>query len=47
MDAALYDKCARENIDKVRLRDIERELAEAKWSSMIAAAAAKGVLIPV
>ena len=47
MDAALYDKCARENIDKIRMRDIERESAEAKWSTLIAAAAAQGVLLPM
>ena len=45
MDATLYDKCARENIDKVRMRDLERETAELKWTSLIADAATRGVII--
>jgi hypothetical protein len=43
MDATLYDKCARENSDKTRIRDAEREAAASKWTALIAAAAAKGV----
>jgi hypothetical protein len=43
MDATLYDKCARENVDKIRIRDSEREASVAKWAVLIEAAAAKGV----
>jgi serine/threonine-protein phosphatase 2A regulatory subunit B' len=43
MDAALYDKCARENADKIRSKELEREAANTKWQSLITAAAAKGV----
>jgi hypothetical protein len=43
MDIALYDKCARENNEKIRQREQEREAAAAKWQSLMAAAAAAGV----
>ena len=43
MDATLYDKCARENTDKIRSKETEREAAAVKWQQMISAAAAKGV----
>ena len=45
MDASLYDKCARENIDKARIHDAERETAEIKWAALIAAASTKGVML--
>ena len=38
----LYFYC-RENVDLTRIRDAEREVASSKWTSLIAAAAAKGV----
>lgn len=41
MDAALYDKCARESVEKVRMRDAEREASQVMWAALIAAAAAK------
>ena len=43
MDATLYDKCARENVDKIRIRDSERVASVAQWAVLIEAAAAKGV----
>ena len=41
MDATLYDKCARESVEKVRMRDAEREASQVMWATLIAAAAAK------
>ena len=43
MDAVLYDKCARENADKIRIKEAEREASAANWAVLIAAAATKGV----
>ena len=45
MDVSLYERCARENTDKIRLKDLEREAADVRWSVLIAAAAAKGVFV--
>ena len=41
MDATLYDKCARESVEKVRMRDAEREASQVMWATLMAAAAAK------
>lgn len=43
MDLALYEKCSRENNDKVKKQDAEREASEKKWKSIIDAATASGI----
>ena len=43
MDNTLYEKCARENTEKQRLKDSERTQAAAKWKSIMDSAAASGI----
>jgi len=43
MDASLYDKCARENNEKVRSRETERTVASNKWKAILDSAAASGI----
>lgn len=45
LDISLYDRCARENNDKERLKDSQRAASKAKWQNIIDAAAAKGVKV--
>lgn len=42
MDISLYDKCSRENNEKLRLMDAEREAANNKWQALINMAHSKG-----
>lgn len=46
MDIALYDKCARENTEKLRLREAERESSQVKWAALLNAAVASGAALP-
>jgi len=43
MDIALYDKCSRENNEKIKAREAEREHSSVKWNLLVSAAQAKGV----
>jgi len=43
MDINLYEKCARENTEKVRAKEAEREGAAGVWASLIEQARALGV----
>lgn len=43
MDVALYEKCSRENNDKIKKQEAEREAAQAKWKSIVDSAAAHGI----
>lgn len=43
MDIALYDKCSRENNEKIKARDVERDGAATKWGLLLSSAQAKGV----
>jgi hypothetical protein len=45
MDINLYDKCSRENTEKVRAKEVERETAAGVWASMIEKSKALGVQI--
>jgi hypothetical protein len=46
MDATLYDKCAREEIERAAARTAQREAADKRWKEIIADAAAKGIPNP-
>lgn len=43
LDISLYDRCARDNNEKERLKDSQRAASKSKWASIADAAAAKGV----
>ncbi len=43
MDVALYEKCSRENNEKIKKQEVEREAAQAKWKLIIDNAAAHGI----
>jgi serine/threonine-protein phosphatase 2A regulatory subunit B' len=47
MDLALYDKCSRENNEKIRNKEQEREIATQKWNSIINSAISNGANIDV
>jgi hypothetical protein len=42
MDNDLYEKCSRENVEKVKLKEGEREAASARWLCLMQEAKAKG-----
>ena len=46
MDAQLYDKIAKEDVEKTHARATEREIASNKWSNIITLAAKKGTPLP-
>lgn len=43
LDISLYDRCARDNNEKERLKETQRSASRSKWASITDAAAAKGV----
>jgi len=43
MDVTLYDRCARENNDKIRSRDAERNSAAIKWKAILDQASENGI----
>jgi hypothetical protein len=45
LDISLYDRCARENNDKERVKESQRAASKSKWASITDAAAAKGVRV--
>lgn len=44
LDINLYDRCARENNEKERMKESQRSAAATKWQSITEGAAEKGVL---
>ena len=46
MDAQLYDKIAKEDVEKTHARATEREIASNKWNNIITLAAKKGTPLP-
>ena len=44
-DQALYDKCLRENSEKLKAHEADRERAKAQWEEITKAAAAKGITV--
>lgn len=43
MDIALYEKCSRENNEKIKKQEAEREAALLKWQHMIESAKNSGI----
>jgi hypothetical protein len=43
VDINLYDKCSRENTDKLKAKEAERELAITTWAALSAQALKAGV----
>ena len=43
LDINLYDRCARENNEKERMKESQRAASKTKWQSITEAAAEKGV----
>ena len=43
MDVSLYEKCQRENGEKIKKQEAEREASNNKWKSIIDSAAASGI----
>ena len=43
MDSTLYEKCSRENNDKMRKAEAEKESSAAMWESILAQAVANGI----
>jgi hypothetical protein len=43
MDIALYEKCSRENNEKIKKQEAEREAANQKWKSILDSASASGI----
>ncbi len=43
MDLALYEKCSRENNEKIKKQEAEREAANQKWKSITELAASNGI----
>jgi len=43
MDLALYEKCSRENNEKVKKSEAERDASNQRWKSLIEQAASNGV----
>jgi hypothetical protein len=46
MDQTLYDKCAKDHLDRTAARKIEREAALTKWQEIILAAGKLGTPLP-
>jgi hypothetical protein len=42
MDIALYEKCSRENNEKIKKQEAEREAAAQKWKQIMDMASAQG-----
>lgn len=42
MDNGLYEKCSRENAEKVKLKESERETAASRWKKIMQDAKEKG-----
>jgi hypothetical protein len=47
VDINLYDRCARENNEKERLKDSQRVASKTKWQAIADAASARGVAADV
>ena len=43
MDIQLYDKCSRENNEKMRKADADREASQQKWATILDSATAAGI----
>jgi hypothetical protein len=43
MDIQLYDKCSRENNEKLRKAEADREAAQQKWAHIMDQATAAGI----
>lgn len=43
MDLQLYEKCSRENNDKVRKAELDREAGQLKWNMILEAASSSGI----
>ncbi len=43
MDIALYEKCSRDNNDKLRKAEAEKEAGANKWKAIMDAATASGI----
>ncbi len=43
MDLALYEKCSRENNEKIKKQEAEREAATQKWKSIMELASSNGI----
>jgi uncharacterized protein (UPF0335 family) len=43
MDVNLYEKCSRENNEKIKKQESERAEAQAKWKSIMDSAASNGI----
>lgn len=43
MDIALYEKCSRDNNDKLRKADAEKEASAAKWKAIMESARASNI----
>lgn len=43
MDVALYEKCSRENNDKIRKLEAEKEISANKWKKLMDQAVSSGV----
>jgi hypothetical protein len=43
MDIALYEKCSRENNEKIKKQEAEREAAQVKWQQIIENAKNSGI----
>ncbi len=43
MDIALYEKCSRDNNDKLRKQEAEKEAGANKWKAILDAAVASGI----
>ena len=43
MDSTLYEKCSRENNDKMRKLEAEREASDAMWAAITEQARAAGI----
>ena len=43
MDIALYEKCSRDNNDKLRKQEAEKEAGANKWKAILDQATASGI----
>lgn len=43
MDIALYEKCSRENNEKIKKQEAEREASAQKWRTIMDLASAQGI----
>ena len=43
MDIALYEKCSRENNEKIKKQEAEREASAQKWKAILETATAQGI----